>query len=528
MPEKSNKLFRFWEELNRRSVVRIVLIYLAAAYAILESSDMILPRLGLADWTVDMVMIILFVGLVLVIILSWVYDITPGGIKVTDIENGRSEFPDISKLEGTKIANYQTTKKLGESSLGVIYRAKDTALKRKVTLTFLSDWICSDKVVQARLIEKIQAAAGVIVENRSTIYSVEKERGVLFIVMEEEDEQSSFNNIPVELQAIIIEAIKDEPVKKEDVESIAESVYQAEHKSEIELHSEYQAEDKRIVKTRKHFKLPEIVTSKKMTLPAILVVILLIIGFNWSGIGEILGLRDSKREEAVEYLKNGKEQFLLGNYEEAKVEFEFAVKVDEDYSDAWSNLAAACINLNDLSSAIMHTIEAIELDESNYRAAYNLAYALDERMDYIQAIEWYRKAIDLEKSFLPSYSALGRVYNLSGRPVEAIVILNKALNKFPDSDSLYLVQKNIGYSYFLMDQIDESINYLNQSFEVQPDELETVFYLAQSYEAAKEITRSLEFWEKYIEMETDSLKVTEARLNLRRITAQYLDELNQE
>jgi len=49
MPGRPKNVFDLWEELKRRRVVRVVLIYLAAAYAILESSDIILPRLGMAD-----------------------------------------------------------------------------------------------------------------------------------------------------------------------------------------------------------------------------------------------------------------------------------------------------------------------------------------------------------------------------------------------------------------------------------------------------------------------------------------------
>ncbi|TFH38688.1 MAG: hypothetical protein E4G95_02985 [Bacteroidia bacterium] len=211
MPDNSNNIFRLWEELKRRNVVRVAIVYLAAAYAILESSDIIFPRLGLPDWTVNLVMVLLFIGLIIVIILSWIYDITPEGIRVTDIENSKFQNRNIVNLEGKTIANYQLLEKIGNGTLGIIYKANDTALNRKVSLTFLSDWICADRVVRARLIEKAQAAAGIVQPGKTTIYSVEKDNGAVFIVMEHNDHLSLSESVPAELEAIIIEAIKDHP-----------------------------------------------------------------------------------------------------------------------------------------------------------------------------------------------------------------------------------------------------------------------------------------------------------------------------
>ncbi|TFH38689.1 MAG: tetratricopeptide repeat protein, partial [Bacteroidia bacterium] len=215
--------------------------------------------------------------------------------------------------------------------------------------------------------------------------------------------------------------------------------------------------------SRRHVSIPRIMISRNITFPAIMIVISLIIIFNWSSVNRILGFGNSKREDALSHIYRGEEFFYLKDYNAAKAEFESAAEIDPGYSVAWSNLAAVCINQDNLGEAIMHTIKAIELDENNIKAAYNLAYALDDRNDYLQASEWYSRAIEMDSTFLPAYSALGRVYNLSGKPVDAILILNRALKRFPESDSLYLVNRNIGYSYFLIDQFNESIKHLNYS-----------------------------------------------------------------
>ena len=59
MPDRPNKLSQFWEELKRRKVVRVITVYAAAAFVILELTDIVSPSLGLPDWTLNFIIILL-------------------------------------------------------------------------------------------------------------------------------------------------------------------------------------------------------------------------------------------------------------------------------------------------------------------------------------------------------------------------------------------------------------------------------------------------------------------------------------
>ena len=83
MPQPTNKLSQFWQELKRRKVVRVIAVYGAAAFVILELVDIVSPSLGLPTWTLNFIIVLLCVGFILAVILSWVYDITPEGIEKT-------------------------------------------------------------------------------------------------------------------------------------------------------------------------------------------------------------------------------------------------------------------------------------------------------------------------------------------------------------------------------------------------------------------------------------------------------------
>ena len=84
MPSKFSILGQFWQELKRRKVVRVITVYAATAFIIIEAGDIILPRLGLPDWTLTLVIILLIVGLPITTIFSWIFDITPEGLRKTE------------------------------------------------------------------------------------------------------------------------------------------------------------------------------------------------------------------------------------------------------------------------------------------------------------------------------------------------------------------------------------------------------------------------------------------------------------
>jgi len=86
MSGKDRKSFKFWQELKRRNVPRVLAIYAGTAFVILEAADIIFPRWGFPDWTVNMVLYLLLVGAVIAVVLSWIYDISPEGIVRTETE----------------------------------------------------------------------------------------------------------------------------------------------------------------------------------------------------------------------------------------------------------------------------------------------------------------------------------------------------------------------------------------------------------------------------------------------------------
>jgi TolB-like protein len=78
-----SRLGSFGQELLRRRVLRVAIIYAAASWVAVESSDTIAPLLLLPDWTSTLVLVLLLLGLPLALGLAWSFDITSEGIRRT-------------------------------------------------------------------------------------------------------------------------------------------------------------------------------------------------------------------------------------------------------------------------------------------------------------------------------------------------------------------------------------------------------------------------------------------------------------
>jgi len=107
MPANPNKLSQFWQELKRRKVIRVITVYAAAAFVILELVDIISDPFGLPDWTMKLIVILLSIGLIVSIIVSWIYDIHPEGGIVKSAPAQKSKKESISTTSnGWKVASY--------------------------------------------------------------------------------------------------------------------------------------------------------------------------------------------------------------------------------------------------------------------------------------------------------------------------------------------------------------------------------------------------------------------------------------
>jgi len=68
-------------ELKRRNVFRVAVLYAVSGWLLLQFADVLVGLLNLPEWSLRLVLMLLIVGFPLVVIFSFVFEITPEGIK---------------------------------------------------------------------------------------------------------------------------------------------------------------------------------------------------------------------------------------------------------------------------------------------------------------------------------------------------------------------------------------------------------------------------------------------------------------
>lgn len=80
----SSRYQKFMAELKRRHVLKVVAVYAAAAFAVMQAADFLVPALRFPDVLATAVAFTAIVGFPFAVALAWVFDLTPQGVKRTN------------------------------------------------------------------------------------------------------------------------------------------------------------------------------------------------------------------------------------------------------------------------------------------------------------------------------------------------------------------------------------------------------------------------------------------------------------
>ena len=88
----------FFDELRRRNVIRMAGLYLVGAWLITEVAATVLPLFGAPDWVTRSVIVVLVIGFIPALVLTWVFELTPGGLKHdADVPAGQLTAPQTAQ-----------------------------------------------------------------------------------------------------------------------------------------------------------------------------------------------------------------------------------------------------------------------------------------------------------------------------------------------------------------------------------------------------------------------------------------------
>ncbi len=85
-------------ELKRRNVFRVGIAYVIVAWLVLQVADVVLNNIAAPDWVFKTIMLVLVIGLPVVLVFAWAFELTPEGLKRDkDVDRSASIAPQTGR-----------------------------------------------------------------------------------------------------------------------------------------------------------------------------------------------------------------------------------------------------------------------------------------------------------------------------------------------------------------------------------------------------------------------------------------------
>jgi TolB-like protein len=94
-----SRLGRLTQELKRRRVYRVAMVYAVVAFVIWQVAEIAFPALRLPDWALTLVIALTVVGFPIAVVLAWAFDVTPEGVKRTESGTVAAEGPAVPSVD---------------------------------------------------------------------------------------------------------------------------------------------------------------------------------------------------------------------------------------------------------------------------------------------------------------------------------------------------------------------------------------------------------------------------------------------
>jgi len=422
------------KELKRRNVFRVAAAYALVAWILIEAGSVLLPEFGAPNWFFKVYILIVFAGFVVALIIAWVFEITPDGVKLEkDLDRSDYAPPERGPLNLVLIGlllvalivsvsfNITGVRETGIDGFGVDAYSSVAVLPFENRSAdpengFFADGIHDDLLSRLAGIDSLHVISRTSVnEYRGTtknVATIAEELGVSTIV--EGVVQRSGDQVRVTVS--LIDAVRDTQIWSNtyDRDAALQSIF--------ELQSEISAA---ITSSLRAALTPE-ERERLATIP-------------------------TENEDALRLFVAGTINLNQRRFDtliEARQQFEEAIKLDPGYSRAHAALAESVMALYINHQAIAPSearrianaavATALQLDPENAEAYAVRGLIESSRWQQtrigdgnVRAAEDFLRALDLNSNYANAYVWFSTLREQEGDAEAAVRLLGKALEKDP-------------------------------------------------------------------------------------------------
>ena len=463
----------FIQELKRRNVFRVAAIYVIVSWLLMQIGDVMFPALHLPEWTTTMLVAFLLLGFPIAVILAWAYEVTPAGVKRTqDVEPGES----VTHITGRKI-DFIIIAVLAVAVVFLIAKVwfeDDTAPpgiasipdKSIAVLPFANISAAEENAeffaagVHDELLTLLSRIGGIKVISRTSVENLDDGLGIPEIgallgvaTVLEGQVQRAGDRLRIHVQ--LIDAVKEDHLwaTTYDRELTAENVF------------EVQSDIAKTIADALHVQLSDSDEA-------------------------LLGAIPTENTQALNRYLLGRQLSFRSTFEslrQAERYFQEATELDPEYAQAWAAIAynrhqmllTGSIDAQEYIAVAEPAISrALELDDRLPEAQTQLAVLHWRSGDFAVAEASFKAALERFPEDSTSLLAYGRYLRMTGRPFEAIPVLEKALQNDPLSVQILF---NLGKSAMYTGDPEQNIAYSKRILEIDPSSTYGYTGLLQAY-----------------------------------------------
>jgi TolB-like protein/Tfp pilus assembly protein PilF len=460
----------FFTELRRRNVLRLAATYALVAWILIEAGSVLLPTFGVPEWFFRAYVLLIFAGFVISLVLAWIFEVTPEGVKLeSEVDrskqaprrSGKSNAIIIALLavalgvsitfNVTGIRNQDTPQATASTEPPSLAVLPFTSRSTDPDNQFFADGIHDDLLTRLADIESLRVISRTSVnEYRDTIKNLRDigaELDVTTIV--EGAVQRSGNQVRITVQ--LIDAATDEHLwaNSYDRELTTQNLFAIQSEISTQIASALRA---------------ALTAEEEVRLAAM----------------------PTKSLEALSYYTAGRNNLYLRRFDtlqEARRQFNRAIEADPEYAQAYAGLAETIlVTLSNHRS--IEPSEAFDLAASAIDEALRLdnqlaeAHAVSGLLKYSQwismrigggnreAAESFRQAIRLNPNLSSSYVWFASLREAEGDYETATELLNKAMLVDPLGRIPYV---NLPGFYVLQGKPEKALQLLIKAMGIFPD-----------------------------------------------------------
>ena len=170
-------------------------------------------------------------------------------------------------------------------------------------------------------------------------------------------------------------------------------------------------------------------------------------------------------------------------------------------AEEWKKLGNVQLDSANYLKAIEYYQKAVEVDNDYFDAYYNLGSSYFFLLEYDKAIEYYNIALSKDSTDVDPYIALGAIYTENQDYHKAIEYYERAIEVDSSSFGAYY---SLGVSYYSLLEYDKAIEYLKEAITKNETEAVSFFVLGRVYAEKQDYDKAIEMVKQGIGIEPES------------------------